>query len=148
MNVPDFRIQQEFRAVLHCVFAGGDAQLPGVHRSCGGGVKGRGHAFFQHGLHGLRFRAGQEPQTRHAADGTVAELALHLWDGSGIIGHQQRAAPGEGDLQLGAEPLHAGVAPDGQLRFQTAGLIVVARVDDGGVGPGDARADIRLFFNQ
>jgi len=65
-----------------------------------------------------------------------------------IKAHHQRAAAGKGNLQFFTQRVKPRVAADGQFRFQTAGLVVIAGIDDGGIGPGDAGADIGFRFNQ
>ena len=43
---------------------------------------------------------------------------------------------------------HMGIAPDCQFCLQTAGLVVVTCITNRRVGPGDAGADIILFFKK
>ena len=137
-----------FCAVLQGVFIGRNAQLPGIHRARGGGQQRRLYTGTEHGLHILGLRAGQEPDPRDTVLDAVLKLSFHLGNRGLIIGHQQGAAPGERDFQFPAQFFHPGIAPDGQGRFQASGLVVVTGVDHGGIGPGDAGADVPLLFQQ
>ena len=47
-----------------------------------------------------------------------------------------------GSLQIPAEPLHARIRAHGHLRLHRAGLVIVARINDCGIGAGDPGADV------
>ena len=147
-NASDSGIQHGNHAVFHGAFVGGDAKLPGIHCAGGRCVQRALHAGFQHRLHILRFPPGKQPQAGYAVLHALLHFFAETGQGGFVVGHKQRTPPEEGNLQLPAERFKFRVAPHCHFRFQTAGPVVIARVDDGAVSPGDAGAHVLSLFQQ
>ena len=141
-DVHHFGVEKELRAVGRRVFPGGDPQRPGVYGACTRGIKGHGHFLRQPRLQLPGLDAAEKPQAGNAV--CLSLFKFSLQDPVSLFPQtdHQRAAAGKGNVQLPAEPVKAGIGPDGHLRFQRPRLVVAAGVDNGRIGPGNAGADI------
>ena len=140
--------QHGFHPIGSSVFKGGNAQLPRVHRSGGRGIERACHTRCQHRLHCLCLPPGQKLQTRHAIADTLLPFSPELGQALLIIGHQQGAAAGKGNFQFTAQIIKRGISTNRQFRLPGTGFVVISRIDDGRVCPGNACTDIQFLFNQ
>ena len=141
-------IPRKLRPVLQGVFTGGDAELPGVDRSGGRRIQGTADTGVEAGFHGFGLPAGDQREIGHTALQPFlifrAEHGVRLRP----VTEHQRAAAGEGNVQLLAQPAEGLVPPNGHRRLQSAGLVVITGIDDRGIGPGDAGTDILPGFQK
>ena len=111
-------------------------------------VERAGCSRLQHRFHFPGFRSGQKLQPRDTILDALLQLFAQPGKGGFFIGNQQGAAAGKGYFQFRAQLPKGGVGTDGHFRFSGMGLIVIAGIDDGGIGPGDARANILRRFHK
>ena len=148
MNIQNPGVSQIVAAVPPGVFPGGNAQCPGIHGAGGGGVQGGGNIAAEHRLHFPGFLPGDQPQIRHAVFQAVGQLFLQHPFRPGAGADHQTATAVKGNLQFRTQLLKLPVSPDGHPGLQAAHPVVIACVDNGGVGPSDTGAHILRLLDQ
>ena len=141
-------VQPQLTAIFYCALTGGNAQLPGVHGAGAGGVQGGAYALFQPRLQFLCLLSAQKLQGGHAVFPPLFQFVPQNPISRRSVAEHQGAAAPEGHFQVLAEPGESGIGPDGHPGLQAAGPVVIARINDGGVGSGNAGAYISRPFQQ
>ena len=140
----DCGVQAEFHAVFAGVFRQRFAELKRAHDAARGRMQRGGHLGGERRLQPPRRVAGNDLKPGHTVGcAALQQLAQHRLVRFVKGDHQRTVAP-EGNVQLGAQLIHHGVALHVKARLQTARLGVESGVHDGAVGLAGARAHVLL----